>query len=345
MLLTHQQVQDGMPITAVGVGTIDTTRYLTDTTTARSRILPDDKAHVLAPSLAWKGCPKKTKGPPTTVTPTVDLEGDAEAISGTTDVVFADVSQGSINMCTAMAFVHAYTLRYILQGVALPAPQLSPVYAYYFQRIEECRAFGVCMCPRLALPSCDSKAACLFASACSPPCLDCGSYLSSAATIFSRGVCTSAAWPTTMAIDTEPSSLAVANAGEYRIAAMSCVLVGDGFLAAVSDWLQKRVPVVVFLNLTHAQVAWMQAQQNAYNTKSGAVYDTTLPDFVDQEGAAEAYVGHAVLVVGVTPACILLRNNFGNAWGARGRFSILTKFAATQQFHVAVAVETVVGAA
>ena len=327
-----------MPITALDVNPIDDTRYLTDTTTARSRVLSDERVHVLAPSLSWKGCPDASLDRNAVVTSdmNLDLEASAEMESGTTDVVFADVSQGSINMCTSMAFVHAYTLRYILQGLLLPALQLSPVYAYYFQRIEECIAFGVCACVRP-----QQSASITNTSSCSPPCLDCGSYLSSAATIFSRGVCTSSLWPTTVSIDAEPNAAAVTDASRHRITAMSCVPVGASFLASVEDWLMKRVPVVVFLNLTYTQVTWMQAQQNAYNTSEGAVYDTALPDFVDQEGASEAYVGHAVLAVGVARNRILLRNNFGNAWGARGRFSISTRFAATQQFHVAVAVQTV----
>ena len=336
-MLTRQQIRDGMPITAVGVSDIDATRYLTDTTTARSRVLSDDGAYVIAPALAWKGCTNvRVQATAVDVDLDVDLESVAQTALGTTDVVFADVSQGSINMCTSMAFVHAYTLRYILQGLPSPVPQLSPVYAYYFQRIEECLLFGVCSCCSIGTAKCDNT------TSCTPPCLDCGSYLSSAATIFSRGVCTSAFWPTTTAIDAEPSNAAVSDAAAYRITAMACVPVGTGFVAALSDWLTKGIPVVVFLNLTHPQVTWMQAQQNAYNTREGAVYDVTLPDFVDQEGSAQAYVGHAVLVVGVTNTRILLRNNFGNAWGARGRFSISTKFASTAQFHVAVAVQTVV---
>ncbi len=120
---------------------------------------------------------------------------------------------------------------------------------------------------------------------------------------------------------------------------MHCLPVGASLLQAITDALDRNAPVVVFLNLTRKQVSWMQTQVDAYDGTAGAVTRTVLPDFVvDTSESAAPYVGHAVLAVGVSGDYMLLRNNFGNAWGARGRFSVKTAYVPTPQFHAAVAV-------
>ena len=338
-MLSAQQAENGMPLISAHSYDINDTRYLQDITSSRSRVV-GAVVHSMAPLLTWTGCETATAtatdGNPS-ANADVDLEARANAITNTDDVLFADVSQNSVNMCTSMAFVHAYTLRYVLQKLPLPAPQLSAVYAYYFQRIQECMAFDVCKCTA----GCGAGT-CATPAACDPPCMDCGSYLASAASVFSRGVCTSTLWPYTVSINAEPDGAALASADQHRITAMACVPVGRPFLPSCVHWLATDVPVVVFLNLTPVQVTWMQARQNAYNVRVDGVFDTVLPPFVDQEDAS-LYVGHAVLVVGVRRRFFILRNNFGNAWGARGRFCIDTRFAATAQFHTAVAVSNVVG--
>ena len=356
-MLSDEQFQEGMPISGPQAGAIDVTRYLS--LRATSRLVNDvtPTPSVLAPTLKWMGClaggntTDKDNTSKTTVK--IDLETTAAVLSGTEGILFADVTQGSVNMCTSLAFVHAYTLRYVLQGLPEPVPQLSAVYAYYYQRIQECMAFDVCRCSPFAASTlngslCSGSAAATGDAAaspgclgwCDPPCMDCGSYLASAVSVFSAGVCPSALWPYTVNINSTPSDDAAAAAPLHRITSMSCVQTGAGFLARLEASFTLYAPVVVFLSLTPVQVTWMQARQDAYNTEVNGVLDVVLPDFVDQEDAS-AYVGHAVLAVGIQDDRILLRNNFGNAWGARGRFCILSKHASSQQFHTAVAVASV----
>jgi hypothetical protein len=333
-MLSAEQLQGGVPLTSAHAGVVDPTRYLHSEDVSRLGTVTV-AGTVSAPLLAWKGCTTNTDDDDGTngINGTnVDLEAVAAALTGFVGVLFADVSQGSVNMCTSMAFVHAYTLRSLMQGASSDAPQLSAVYAYYYQRIQECQAFDICRC--VTCPGCPGT--------CDPPCMDCGSYLSSAATVFSAGVCPSALWPYTTNINTPPDEAASAAAGLYRITSMACIQTGRGFLARLRAALMARCPVVVFLSLTPSQVTWMQARQDAFNTTLDGVLRTVLPDFVDQEDPT-AYVGHAVLAVGLHDDSILLRNNFGNAWGARGRFCIATKYASTEQFHTAVAVLAVTG--
>lgn len=206
--LTQEQLDTGVPVSTPHTGVIDTTRYLPLTFSKAN--VPSDAYYTLSPLLEWKGC-LASADKAFTGTPDLDLESvalsrlsDKDKVGGAARL-FTNASQGSINMCTSMAFVHAYALKYVLQRVTIASediPQLSPVYAYYFQRIEECEAFDICACTQVR-PLCPNKDS--TCSKCDPPCLDCGSYLTSAAVVFSRGVASSTLWPYTSDINTPPS--------------------------------------------------------------------------------------------------------------------------------------------
>jgi hypothetical protein len=237
---------------------------------------------------------------------------DLEAQSG---VVYPDLSQGSLNMCTSMALVHGFALVAALARQAPPPPPLAPTYAYYFQRVAECTDRGVCACP-----AAQGKAA-----ACAPPCLDCGSLFSSALEVFGAGVPPAALWPAVTAplaaANATPSAAAQAAAPATRLTQWACLPdVGPG---TVQRALAAGHPVLVFWNVSANIVRWMAAQAHV-----GGLVETlaaaTAPPF---DSTATPIQGHAVLIVGTTPAGFIVRNSFGNAWGARGRCLIaLTDF-------------------
>lgn len=293
--------------------------------------------------LSWKDCAKATSLP--SRPDTIDLEAAAQDnVGGTpqTRPIFADVSQGTTNMCTSMAFAHAYSLKYALShsreefGDEGRVPQLSGVYAYFFQRVEECAVFRVCPCA-----ACASEPACL--DQCNPPCVDCGSYLRSAATVFGKGVCDSAAWPYTSARDAPPTAAAQANARGFRVTALQCI--PGSSPGSVYASLQRQDPVVVFLNLSATQVQWMQAQ------KLGTPPGTPLPIMpafvVQSSSSAPAPVGHVVVIDGydAVSRTFMARNSFGSRWGRAGRFAIAATSLNSAQVHSAVAVQAVCGPA
>lgn len=349
--LADQQLLQGLPI-QTGEDTLDSTKFLSSLTTSVGATVPPSEYFLRSPVLTWQGCVSaKGSGPPPPHAaaapgrPVVDLETQAAAIIGPTRRLFADVSQGTVNMCTSLAFAQAYTLKYCLQHTpedfkdpAATVPQLSAVFAYYFQRVEECRTFGVCKCTL-----CAQRDTCT--DVCNPPCIDCGSYLLSAATVFANGVCISACWPyskvQTGDLNTPPDVQARENALAFRIPALSCIA-GDAATAYnMVRALAQGQPVVVFVNLTPAQVAWMQAQQLP---SSGDPADLIMPEYVP--GPTSALVGHAVLVDGYVAASdvFLVRNNFGLAWGSKGRFAMrASAFTTPGQLHSAVELTRVCG--
>lgn len=271
----------------------------------------------------------------------VDLETTALARMGTKNVnqLFASVSQGATNMCTSVAMTHAYALRYaltqpILDGPGPDArvPQLSATYAYYFQRVQECRDVRVCVCRTCAaVPSCKDE--------CEPPCVDCGSYLQSAGAIFETGVALASVWPASRGMDTAPSAEARANAALYRVTALSCVpIAANTFQAALADGF----PVAAFLNLTPTQTAWMAAQAHAV---AATAQQLVMPAYSVATNARTTVVGHVVMLDGFDAGArvFLVRNNYGNSWGVDGRFAIALDQVNTLQFHTALAVRSVVG--
>lgn len=321
--LQQDQFAAGMPI-ETGDTVVASSAFLRQ---PQQRTQADD-AYEAQAVLKWSNCSSERA---THESSAVDLESVARDILNTcTAPLFADISQGDTNICTSMALTHAFSLRYVLrtrtsafQEPHATVPQLSALYAYYFQRIEECKLLGACACV-----TCKSNPSCF--DACDPPCLDCGSYLRSAASVFMRGVCTTALWPSTSGLNDAPSAAARANAAAFRITQLRCVVPNA---ASVAAEVRLGHPVAVFLNLTPEQVRWMQAQSLSTNT---AVEEVLLPQFTTSDTTVT--VGHVVLVDGVNARVLLARNNYGNSWGANGRFAIALSNFTPQQVHSAVAV-------
>ena len=263
-----------------------------------------------AASALAKSCPaprtSTSSGPSTK-----DLETGVPAIE------WLAVSQGPTNACVAFAFCNAFS-------VLAPrgTPPLSPYYAYYFQRQQECARDGVCKCPTPG-------------STCgSPPCLDCGSLLASGVAVFTAGVASLSAWPTSNDINAPPSSAALSDAAHFAVTQTTCV--APGSVSGTKAAIAAGHPVVVFLNLAPNQVAWMSAQALASQT-------TVLPVMPAAEKGSAAPHGHAVVLTGFTPTGVLARNSFGMAWGgAGGRFVVpWAVFSDRDLCHSAVAVAAV----
>jgi hypothetical protein len=205
--------------------------------------------------------------------------------------------------------------------------------------------------------TCAANPACL--DQCNPPCMDCGSYLVSAATVFSQGVCLSSAWPYSKApasINELPDADARLNALAFRITAMQC-MAGPGApttgpgptasTASVTTQLQAVLaaawPVVVFLNLTPNQVAWMRAEQMGLS--GGADPTTVLMPPFDTTAPTSSWLGHVVLLTGVSTSTgtFLARNSFGAGWGAGGRFAISIDALVSPALHSAIAIVSTCG--
>lgn len=312
--MQRQQLASGFPVTTgAAPGTVSVTRYLNDL-----RALPKNGCEAAAstgsvPQSAVLDLEAKTGIPPT--------------------ALFPDVSQGASNMCSSMAFAHGYSLRHALQhGTAPPPP--SPVFAYYFQRIQECRAADGKVC---ACPACVSTSK--GCSPCDPPCLDCGSYLRSAIEVFGAGVPPLSAWPSSAGINTAPTSAAL-TAAVLVVSKTACVASTD-----IVGMLALGAPVVLFLNLDPGQVAWMQAQAAGSAAEALTDVQARLPPTAASGSSSVKRVGHCVLACGCTDTLLLCRNSFGMLWGVNGRFSIaLTEVTApgSALLHSAVAVQDVV---
>ena len=234
-----------------------------------------------------------------------------EACTSSSDTVLSNITQGSSNTCSAMAFAQAYTIKFAIQKPP-PAqvPQLSPLFAYYYQRVQECRLDGLCPCTTCKAPCQD---------ACEPPCVDCGSTLRAAASVYLRGVCKASFWPLSSPLNAPPDFAALQDAENYSVSELSCVTVGPGMSNEVLSQLRAGNPVIIFLNLDSNMQNWMQALVDWPNVdlEADAVQLPAL-------GPKMPYVGHVVVAVGYVAASrnFIMRNSFGFGWGVGGRFTI-----------------------
>lgn len=241
-------------------------------------------------------------------------------LNALTTIPYANITQGPVNICSSMAFANAYTLK-----TALTQPQkkpyLSPLYAYYFQRIRECEtsSSSVCACPTT--------------KSCEPPCQDCGSFISSAIEIFSAGVCSADLWPYTSPLNATPSSAAVADAVNHKITKTFCT--SDVSVAQTKAALFRKDPVVILLLLKANQLSWMSANMQSV---AKSIDEVTLPA---QSGDGNE-VGHVVLITGWTPSGFVCRNNFGSGWGFKGLFLIPFDSFNTRQVYKCVEIQAIV---
>lgn len=293
-----------------------------------------DAAYLKDVITTWPTCAPVASAPRAQNT-SINLETQAakahpEACLALPNTPLADINQGSSNTCSSMAFSQAYTVKFALQyPVPATVPQLSPVYAYYLQRVEECTTTGVCPCTACRAPTCTNK--------CDPPCVDCGSYLESAATIFRKGVCTSASWPLTVPLNTPPSSGARASA-LYRIDGFQCLPVGDAFNQSVLASLNSGNPVVLFINLTDASTKWLQSLV-AWPGVDLFTPAVAIPN-VD---SVQVTAGHVVAITGYNAQAnvFIVRNSFGFNWGVDGQCNIPWDRMGPPLAHSAVAITSV----
>ena len=293
---------------ATGVPLADTTAILnyTEQTYLKRAISSFTDCAAFTPSISG-----------TTGLETVDLEKDAAEKAGIRpspkdlfpETPLANVTQGSTNMCSAFAFAQAWTIKYALQNAVSP-PQLSPTVAYFFQRVEECKTTGTCACPACASNS-------TTCTSCEPPCVDCGSYMQSALTVYMGGVCSSSTWPLTQPMNEAPSA-AARTAATRRVASYQCIT-----LSSVLQALQADAPVIVMLSLTPPAVTWLQSLIN-YAASTPLENDDAVVFKGASAGATAEALGHVVTIVGYAPSTkrFLVRNSFGFAWGNNGRFTI-----------------------
>ena len=282
---------------------------------------------------AWKTC-AATSDLTSVPRTSVDLEAVAASRNpdaGSTDTPLVDITQGSSNMCSAFAFAQAYTVKYALLNPGGIVPQLSPVYAYYLQRVEECTTTGVCPCPK-----CPTGVTCV--STCDPPCVDCGSYILSSTSIYGTGVCTSLDWPLNTPINTNPTAAARKKAAGQRVSNVNCIPVDDSFADAVLAHLVAEHPVIVFLHVTAAIEKWLQSMVNR------AAPASALPTILFPTVGTDAVTaGHVVCIVGydATADVFIVRNSYGFKWGAAGRFAIARSAMTADQVEEAAAVVAV----
>ena len=238
-----------------------------------------------------------------------------------------NITQGSTNMCSSFAFAQAYTIKHALQNMTSSPLQLSPPYAYFFQRVEECQTTGTCPCPSCKDASCTS---------CSPPCVDCGSYIQSALTVFTNGVCDSSAWPLTQPMNVPPSATAL-EAATRAITSWTCITPNSIMRA-----LQNNNPVVVQLMLTPASVTWMQSLIN-YASSTPIETDDAVKFPGASPSSTSAPLAHVVVIVGYVTSTkrFLVRNSFGFQWGSRGRFTIQDTDMTPTNINQAIQIQTV----
>lgn len=337
--MRQAQLQQGLPI-QTGEDLLPSTKFVKVSSAAA---IPTADYFSRAPYLKWTGCvsgggPSLSDARPPSAP--IDLELNATIRLQPNQQLFADVSQGTVNMCTSMAFAQAYTLAYVLQtpaqAFAVPkatVPQLSAVFAYYFQRVEECTVSKVCVCT-----TCSGDTTCT--DVCNPPCVDCGSYLLSAATVFANGVCVAEAWPYSKAaadLNTYPDEGARMNALAYRVTEVTCLAPDPASIqTSMKQTLAAGAPLVVFLTLTTAQAAWMEAAKFPTTT---TVTDLVMP--LPKPGDPFT-IGHALMVDGWVSGLFIARNNFGTSWGFGGRCCIPGPVFQTQ-VHSIIAVAAVCG--
>ena len=262
----------------------------------------------------------------------LNLEADATAACG--EFPLANITQGSSNSCSAFAFAQAFTVRAALQTRA-PPPQLSPLFAYYFQRVQQCSADATCACP-----TCKSGSS-STCTACEPPCLDCGSYLGSALDVFSAGVCASSAWPLSQPLNATPSPAARV-AATYTISRATCIAVDTATIVAA---LQTGAPVVVLFRMSPAAVAWMQSLVNYAVPEPDISADAGVmfPSDADDAAVSNDVLGHVAVITGYAPApaAFIVRNSFGFQWGNQGRFTLRAADVTSRLVQQAIAVQSV----
>jgi hypothetical protein len=269
-----------------------------------------DSVYLANNVLSWPSCPSDSI-PTQMQWDNVNLETLAVSRNVTTTPNYiaplADVTQGPSNMCSSLAFCQAYSIKYALQSSGVRIPQLSAVYAYYFQRIEECTRTGVCPCTACQSP-CENK--------CDPPCIDCGSYLQSAVSIFMVGVSDSFSWPNSTPMNTPPSEDARKNAASHKLTAYECIPVNDNVVDNVYGNLMQENLVVIFMNLTRDTQNWMESMIAWASDDLGT---TKMPR---KEGTTT--VCHIAVVIGYDKSldAFIVRNSFGFQWGSNGRFII-----------------------
>ena len=280
-------------------------------------------AYLKAAVTAWPSC--ASAAAPTATAAAVDLE----AAGG---FPLTDITQGDTNMCSAFAFAQGYSIKYALGAVSTGGivPQLSPVYAYYLQRVEECATTGACPCPKCPTDTCASK--------CDPPCVDCGSYILSAGSVYGLGVCTSADWPLTTPMNTPPTAAARAAAANQRVSGLSCVPVDPN---SIHDHLAAGHPVILFLSITAAHLKWMQSLVNASTSDTEPSVTSAALQMVYTAGD-KVTAGHVVCAVGYKDGAFIVRNSYGFKWGAQGRFSIPDSSIVQAFIHEAAAITGVV---
>jgi hypothetical protein len=246
----------------------------------------------------------------------VDLE--AEAAPG----AVSDTSQGSTNACTAFAMATALALARSLAAPTAVPVALAPYYAYYFQRVVECKTnAGFCACPCAQLPpgTCADSGAATggtgaggtgAGSTCEPPCIDCGSYLDTARDVYQRGACPLVLRPLSVPMDAAPTATQVNAASQYK-AATTCVLSADDVAGA----LQARKPVVALVKVSAAAQTWMRSMASQGSIPLDAAVwpsgDASVPSLEE----------HAVALVGIAAPSgqFIVRNSYGFSWGASGR--------------------------
>lgn len=342
MSVQAQQLATGLPI-ETGDAVVSSVRFLNSSVSTRIDA-PTTAYYLAQPVTSWTNCVAAGVSTSNSGT-TIDLNALASAKLPNSLTLFADVTQGVVNMCTSVAMSQAYTLKYVLQhtkddfaasGAAVP--QLSATFAYYYQRVEECSVFGVCPCSQCDVnPSCTDK--------CNPPCVDCGSYLRSAVSVFQDGVCLATAWPYTSPRDATPSTDARLNALAFKMTAVRCMAIDAGTLVAtIQQELQRGNPVVVFLKLQPQQAAWMQAQAIGAAAPASALVMPAASTAAGS-GSGSDVVGHVVMVYGFDAAkgVFLIRNNFGLQWGVAGCFAMTFAAFTPSQVNSAVSVQGVCG--
>jgi hypothetical protein len=302
-----------------------------------------DTMYLSHPTTSLGTCVTLTPSVAAPAATTIDLEAAGAAacsnagitcVGGNPPVTpLTDLNQGSTNMCSSMAFAQGYTVKAALTGLRSPA-QLSAVYAYYYQRVEECATTGACPCR--TCKTCKPR--------CEPPCADCGSYFTSAISVFEDGVAAAAAWPNTQALNATPSAAAQAAASAHKITRTTCIEIGASIGASCLAALQANNPIVLFLKITPAIMSWFQSLVNYVVPAGASAASVVLPSSaIASSSAASSGLGHAVLLTGydAATASFIIRNSFGFAWAVGGRFAIRVADMTPALIYMAVVIDAV----
>lgn len=307
--LSAAQVQRGLPVAATAQRPLNPTKFVALPAYDSGAVLTCEDGGDSIPRFPGAAAVKAVKP--------LDLEADTGYAAG----LYPDISQGGFNTCTAFACSHAFALVAALtsRGSSSSTPFLSPLYAYFYERVRECSLSAACKCPSPG-------------ATCDTPCLDCGSLLSSAVAVYTLGVAPLEAWPMSQSLNTQPSAAAGYQAPLRHFSKTTCIPPGD--VGSVVASLESSAPVVCFLNLSPNQVTWMQGLQ----ISSGVPRD--LQTVMMPSPGPGATSGHCVLLVGVNQGGFIMRNSFGQNWGAQGRCIIpFAVFTSKSFVHSSVSVQ------